>query len=427
MFSSRERSRISNGPDAMGASLQLHAKREVITATIAFINIPRLKLLPHTTAYRAVLGLHRALRQCLGPEMGTRLDVLSALTGAIVVVPDSSSLYIHERLTQLGRGWVAKGIPVRVGVAHGEIEILSDVDHMMNAIGEPLNIAARLATLKAGSGCILHRSYLDSMGSAIDNASFLVGSRKVELAGKVHDTQVMAGRRIDAPAFPRMESIDDDLLPKIRRAPSTINGVALGYDLPQFSAGDRSALSKRFRSITDVFDTLRSEQRLDSSSPIYFSPGGDGGVLLVKATKQEGFMLAERLTRLLNLESADRDKKIQVVTRIGVHYGAVTLYENASRVLRPTGPVCFIADAVASDQKPGDAAFRGVVITEAFVDAAGDGSRELFACDFEELPSLPKGPAKGIRRFVRRGERNLSKDPLFARLTSGPGSWEPVR
>ena len=418
---------MASDPSESHGSIQSYARRDVITATVAFVNIPHLKLWSSEIAYRAIVGLHRVIKECFSTEMGRHADVLSALTGAIVVIPDSSNLHIHEYLQNLGLVLTGSGIPVRVGVAHGDIEILSDVDGLMNAIGEPVNIAARIACQRTRPACILHRSYLDFIQATLDRTSFLRGARSVALAGKTHDAHKIRGCRITPQAFPRVERVNESLLPRYADALNTINAVAVGYDLPKFSVGDRSELSKRFRAISDVFDSLRCEQSLGPSSRLYFSPGGDGGIVVLQGTKQAGFVLAERLTRLLHVESAGREKKIQVHTRIGIHYGPVVLYQNAAGVLRPTGRVCFVADAVASDQTPTESPHRAVVITDAFIDAVAEGSRELFAREFEEMRPLSHGPAKGLRRFIRRELGTKKEDDLlFGKLTERRGSWEPI-
>jgi hypothetical protein len=404
--------------------LQTRIERTSITATTAFINIPHLKQWPPDTAYRAIVGLHRVLRKRLAAQIGQGLDILSALTGAIVVVPDGANLYLHRHLSSLGAGWCKMGIPVRVGVAHGEIEVLSDVDGWMNVIGDGVNVAARLASRRDRPGCVLHRSYLDSIKGVVDNGSFLKGSRSVSLSGKAHDQQKMRGLWIAPEVFETVRHLDEVLLPKYPARPP-VNSVALGYDLPQFSGGDRSELSKRFRSVVDVFNTIRSEGQLGPSSSLHFSPGGDGGVIVLQAEKRSGYQLAERLAKLLQIESAGRDDRIHVRTRIGVHYGPVYLYTNAVGVLRPIGHVCFVADAIASDQTSVGSSSRSVVFSEAFLDIVTDGSREYFVREFEELPALSGGPAKNIKRFVRREIAAKPEDALYKRLVQRRGSWEP--
>src|ERR1700733_5004843 len=121
--------------------LQLQVRGNVVTATAVFANIRRLKEWDADTAYRALVGLHQAIRTYFGREIGNRLSVLSSLTGAIIIVPDASNLFIHQHLQRLGVLWSELGIPVAAGVARGELEVLADVDGVLNAIGQPLNIA----------------------------------------------------------------------------------------------------------------------------------------------------------------------------------------------------------------------------------------------------------------------------------------------
>jgi class 3 adenylate cyclase len=397
---------------------------QLITATIAFVTVPGVKEWPAATSFGAMVGLHDALRRGLRRAIGQRLDVLSSLTGAIVVIPDTASLFIHQHLNKLGIMWTQLGIPVRVGVTHGDIEILADADGMRNAIGQPLNIAARLATTSDTPGCVLHSTYLEFVQNIAEEQDFLQGARAVALVGKAHDRDKMKGRKVTSRAFPTISRLDATQLP-VTRAKS-VNAVAIGYDLPRFSAGDRSELSKRFRAVGDVFNSLGADGHLGPASSLYFSPGGDGGIIVLEVSKRFGHQAAERMTTQLLVESLGKDERVQVHTRVGIHYGPVNVYRNAGGVLRPTGPVCFIADAIASDQKPGGSRPSSVVFSEVFRDVVGEGNNEFFSQAFKELPPLPNGPAKGIKRFIRQPAGSTVEEEPYKQLTQKPTSWEPA-
>ena len=143
--------------------------------------------------------------------------------------------------------------------------------------------------------------------------------------------------------------------------------------------------------------------------------------------RRAGYHAAERILTRLDVESKGRSSQIQVLTRIGIHYGPIQLYKNAAGVLRPTGTVCFVADAIASDRSPREVNGSSVVFSEAFRDLVGEGNTDFFTEAFEELPPLQKGPAKGLRRFIRR--RLLDREPkvaLYKTVVKRPESWEPT-
>jgi hypothetical protein len=178
--------------------------------------------------------------------------------------------------------------------------------------------------------------------------------------------------------------------------------------------------------VGDVFNSLGADGHLGPASSLYFSPGGDGGIIVLEVSKRFGHQAAERMTTQLLVESLGKDERVQVHTRVGIHYGPVNVYRNAGGVLRPTGPVCFIADAIASDQKPGGSRPSSVVFSEVFRDVVGEGNNEFFSQAFKELPPLPNGPAKGIKRFIRQPAGSTVEEEPYKQLTQKPTSWEPA-
>jgi hypothetical protein len=103
---------------------------------------------------------------------------------------------------------------------------------------------------------------------------------------------------------------------------------------------------------------------------------------------------------LTEIESRDHLAAIAVAIRIGVHYGQITHYVNARGIQLPTGSELFTADEIAGDDHA--RARDSVIFTHKLADSLADGSVEAMQQAFEELPALPSGPAKGVRRFVKR-------------------------
>jgi len=394
----------------------------LITATAAFINIPKIKKFTPENAYSAMVGLHRALETYL-KDRDYQPDVLSAMTGGILLVPDHSNIYIHNDLAGLADLWFGMGIPVRMGVVHGEIEVIIDVDGNKNAVGELLNVAARLATQKDKPGCLLHQSYLDFTQGIIGNDSLVRQGKFVAISGKSHDVAKMRALQLNAASFPTATDSKRIQVGDVQ-INGPVNAVAIAYDLPQFSAGDRSELSKRVRSVADAFSTFRAEGFLNET--LYFSPGGDGGIIVLQTKKREGYEAAERIAQLLQVESQGRHEQVQAVSRIGLHYGPVYLYNNAVQLVRPTGQVCFVADSLASDLAVSTIPREMVVFSEAFIDIAAEGSKEFFRLNYEEISQLQEGPAKGLRRFVKRANTSeATQEVPIGSLGKRQGSWEP--
>ena len=133
----------------------------------------------------------------------------------------------------------------------------------------------------------------------------------------------------------------------------------------------------------------------------YFSPGGDGGILvLTQISQADAYAVANDLAKLLSIESDHHTSMTKVQSRIGLHYGQVALYENAEGLLRPTGLDLFVADEIAGDDVARQG--TGVVFTEPLKESIGEGSIKDFDREFEELPALHHGPAAHIKRFRRR-------------------------
>ena len=243
----------------------LGVERHVATATVVFVGIPGIKGWPSLLAYRGIAGLHHALRQTLRrhPSAKASVHVLSSLTGAILIIPDGTDFYAHRYLKALAVAWCAQGIPVRAGVVHGEIELLSDVDGLVNAVGEPINVAARIAVKGKKPGCVLEDGYLDFAGAVSDFGK----GKRVSLKGKSHDRGRIRGVQLKAQDFLSLAKVIQRRLPAFAERPEPVNGVALGYDLPKFSAGDRAELSKRFRAVADAFSSLKAEGKLSRLRP----------------------------------------------------------------------------------------------------------------------------------------------------------------
>ena len=371
---------------------------DVLTATVAFLHIHTLKEQDANTVLRSMKAMHAVLAKLTTTQP---IRVLSALTGAILVLPDRAGVAttpIHRLLARVGTDLSLSGLPVRVGVTRGELEALIDVDDQINLIGQPMNLAARLATARENDGCLYHASYADFASAYVARGNDpLAPGKGVQAAatGKPHDATILCWT---APAFRALSIFDISKLPQLTGRQKNESGVILAYDLPRFSAGDRAQLRSRFRGVVDALKRIRKKEGLGKSAFI-FSPGGDGGLMLLRLEKELGYEIATQLVRLLRIETDNKSASAGVESRVGLHYGSVSVYRTAKSLQRPTGPACFIADALANDSTAGKS---GVIISGELVDIVSGGSMADFNRNYIGLARLPDGPAKGIARYAKR-------------------------
>ena len=342
----------------------------------------------------ALRALNEALR---GVDPGA--FVLSTLAGVIVVVPDTARWSADDIFHALDQAKVGFGL--RVGVTHGIVEVVRDIDGEPNLLGPPINVAARLATSSDNPGVLIHESYAELVDTTLASTHWLHRSMRkaVSIAGKTQDpvfTCFQGPHSFDAKPLEREESY------------SSRPAVLVAYDLPKFSAGDRAQLRKRFTRLAHVFQKLQQSASMQAATAL-LSPGGDGGVLVLEGVNLlDAAGIASRLQLLTELESLGHDESIAVEIRIGVHYGPVSRYVNARGIERPTGLAVFVADEIAGDEHARSR--RGIILTYLLADSLAGGSNQRLASEFERLPKLTSGPASGVARFVKAGHTQAKHD-----------------
>ncbi len=382
--------------------MQLQDRQELL-ASVVFFFIPQLAEQEPIISYNALALLHEILKDKL-LNQGIQLRILSSISGAIAIIPDSSSIYIHQHLSIILEDCKKQGIPVRLGLSRGTLEVLEDADGLFSFVGIPMNVAARLSTSDKNKGILYHSTYTDYVRylptSEIDDPLNPRYCREVDITGKPHDPIFKCREPKDSNLV--LSQFNNDILFKLSTSPnSIINGIAIAYDLPKFSQGDRSELSKRFRSVIDAIKSIKTKIIFPEETHFYFSPGGDGGILVLQTKPgialDEYIDIAFKLIKKLEVESDNRDSNIDVKSRVGIHYGPISLYTNAEGTQRPTGLTCFIADEIASDALAKQKG--GLVITNEIKDSLCDGSKERFQSEYESLEPLHKGT---IQRYVKK-------------------------
>ena len=403
---------------------------DVISATVLLAQIPALANQSAPQIVGALVSLQNAIRDTplWQNREATLVYPLASHTGVILIVPDRANTYIHHYVDDILSALYKHTVSVRIGVAWGTLELLEDSDDNLNAIGTPINVAARLAYSTSNPGFLFDSSYVQFSSATLDPQQSFgpFGSLPtLSVKGKAHDTHPFQCKAITADRLTHL-TLDQSRTglteSALRRTSKTFNGVVVAYDLPKFSQGDRSQLSKRFRSTVDAFKKLR---RHDPSRDrmLHFSPGGDGGIAVFEADRTRGYDDAVEFAKLLAVESEGKSDRIEVNARIGLHYGGVVAYESLNGVYRPTGRSCFIADAITGDEVAKEA--NSVVFTETMADIVSNGSTKYLREHFRELPPLEQGPAAGLRRYVARhiGRSEGGGSPSIGAVSLPGSSW----
>lgn len=361
-------------------------------AQVAFILLP--DLAKTEKSYAAICALHGVLR-----ERGSPCFILSALHGAILVLPDElcPADDLRDLLPKIFSDLAALALPVKVGVACGSVRYLLDADGHGNFIGPVVNEAARLAAMGNKNPGVLFASsfYKARKNHELSEGALKLSSGSRILKGKAHDVVGFKCHTVQEP--PEVASNYEEFtgagVSKPTRA-QQFPAVALALDLTKFSAGDSATTGERFGGfVAKVWEKFGST----STYTLHYSPGGDGGIVVIsgKGAWQEAKNLTRDLGDLLTDGSDARQPGANLDCRIGVHYGPVQLYKNAAGIMRPTGGVCFVADKLASGQ-----AADVVVYSEAFKDALSGGNESRFARDWSEIAPLGLSDGEKVKRFV---------------------------
>jgi len=392
--------------------------------TIIFVLVLGLKDMSPGTAYSCLIRLHSAVGKfSLINLLGTSWLGTTA-TGLFIAIPDEFGLRPHDYLASLYEVFAGQGLPIRSGISWGPFLCFTDIDNHVNFVGRTINVAARLAYSPNNPGCFIHSAYLDyAKGFAESKGSTLLAKgSSVTVLGKKHDGAGFRCCALTHEDLPVITSVIDKPMPRKYSDPRHSTGIILAYDLPQFSEGDESQIRKRVRSLVDTLRGLRENNLSARNAEMYFCPGGDGGLLVLPGLRQEAVELSKQLAQQLVVESEYKDRPISVDARLGVHYGAVTLYVDAAGRVRPTGPSCFIADELIADEASKNA---GLVFSNALKDVISHGSGAFLRSEFEELPLLTSGPADGVLRFTpRRSVDGEFKHPLVEKLFGPTSSWQ---
>jgi hypothetical protein len=388
-------------------------------ATAVFLSIVGLTKMSGPEVPDALAALHRVLREPRAALPGLR--VLSAVTGAVVLVPDSLNCNVQgrDRLPAWLAAIDAASLAVRVGVARGQAEWVEDADGTVNATGRGINIAARLAASELNPGVLYDRSYVDVAADLVRSNHFLHpdNQRFLSVEGK-------RGEVFACIADPTFQTRARNDIPEAPDAPP-VYAVLLAYDLPGFSEGDLRTLASRFRDVSAEIRRLREQQILPPGAHVAFSPGGDGGVLAITGVPLERALgIATDLADKLQDASATRTADASVRARIGVHYGPTHAYVNAEDIARPTGHALFEADAIAGDAEA--RCWDAIIVSGDLVE--GPSAR------WQEIAPFETVRRKKIRRFVKSGATRVpppaapatSSVPAATSAATAAGSAAPL-
>ncbi len=409
----QERNEMGNNPEVT-KSTEANKPTSGLAA-VAFFNLPDMYEQDAMIAFSAIQELHNRLREVGFPK---GVLVMSAFTGAIVVVRDGAfnkakkdePHAIHHYLGGLCSNFAKSGLPIRIGVTYGKVSYFKDIVGG-TYIGPPVNKAARIACAKENTGLLYHESYLKQVGDDPYQDKYRPDPQKPEQAkGKEHDGE--KGFTCFLP-IERPPMVDDYVPPNIpeHKIEATITAFIVAVDLPRFSTGSMNVLGKRFRGFSEAGHSVLTEHDADE---LFYSPGGDGGVFAFVGVepghKAQGIL--KLLAHKLNIETELNASNAAVQTRVGAHYGRVSIYKNTQGNLIPTGRHCYIADQIASD------------IADASI-ACTQSLREDGHPDFEPLPGLEVlkpinlGVTGIIARYLLSGGL---KQKVSERIVSGKGN-----
>ncbi len=393
-----------------------------VPCSTAFVIIPGLKRVENVkVVVNAMVALHELLKSVFPPSEG--FEIKSALVGGIVIARDRMAAFIDSHLNELAQRSRAIGLPIRIGITHDNLYEIDEVDQTRNFIGHGVSLAARLAfatpirdgrigkEFAGNKGCLVHGSYWTAVGGA-DRGPHAIARKpntQIKIKGKPHDNNgkpipcdTVDLRLVDAIGNGFRKGLD---LQEVRR---NIPAVCISYDLFQFSASDTFEVKTRVRALIEVVLDLRRNKILPAGAETYYSPGGDGGVLVLALGENgagdihEAFEAAKRLVGALDLQSVVQSKGTDVRCRVGLHYGFAHLFKAADGQWRPTGPDVFIADDVIGDEvAKANMRAGGLIVTQALRGAFFGGSTARFDAEFRQIPHVADGPARGLDRYVR--------------------------
>jgi len=272
---------------------------------VAFISIHKLKDSGGLEIYQLISALHNSIKACLMDNYND-VHVLSALSGAVIIVPDGLNVDFLPLLMLINNNLDLKGIPIRVGLSYGDIQELKDIDDQNNYIGKPINVAARLANSPKNSGLLVHDTMADRMQTVLYANHWLsvrnLDHKPIEVEGKREEkfTCICPPESVWVHRSEIEYKFSDEKKLTLRDA------AAIAFDLPNFSDGDLNELSQRFRGLVDIFQMGVLQQNI-SLEYFYFSPGGDGGVFVfADLSNAQALRFSEEFSKSLKIESEKR-------------------------------------------------------------------------------------------------------------------------
>ena len=370
--------------------LEERDRRCASPASVVFIELQGIRstaLAPF--AAEALAALQELSREAKGSNRS--LSLHSTLSGALAVVQDGNG-DVRGFIDSIMSAARDKGLSIRIAVTHGDVERVTDIDRTPNYISPLINRAARLAVAPQNLGILLDDTYCRH---AVDHLRGVSLGEPLQIHGK--RDEVFCCRQY--PGTP-LEVTTPALLPPLTCA-DPIDAIFVAYDLPRFSDGDRWMLVRRSAEMDDqIWSSLTT-----ALEQFYYSPGGDGGVIVIPVGQGSGLLSKEAAYKRavafhegLVKQGRALVEGASVRCRVGVHYGQVRVYGVAG-CPRPTGPHLFAADMLANDEVARQV--DGVVVSEAILEALEGGCKPDQEAKFTELEGV-ETPAGRIRRFIRK-------------------------
>ena len=175
--------------ELLKSSDQFFVPGKPFAASAAFISIKNLeKISEGLDSYRAISALHQNIKAALNDDRYAGGIVLSALVGAIIIIPDclhiDGRVILDDLLKSVFDRAAAQGLLLRIGLSHGELLPLQDIDDRFNFIGTYLNISARLAMSSHNRGLLVHDSFVNYLSTWIDSTHYFSSGKRKESSVK---------------------------------------------------------------------------------------------------------------------------------------------------------------------------------------------------------------------------------------------------
>lgn len=247
--------------------------------TVVYCRLLRLKVMTDDQMAYAVRTLHEIVDEALNQiaDVEGLLESRSSVYGRFALIDERPQRAV-ELAQQVITTAAKKHIELAIGVAQGRVEKTSDVNESTNVAGNCINRAARLAFLQDARRIVAVEEklvrHLIRASVAFQDSFETPAETKI-----VKNTEVSFQRLRVSLADPGEPPADPDV---VSRA-----ACAVAVDIVKYSEKDlaeqvASAEGLLVRCVRRAFNNMGGFKNLSSGTDWWYSPGGDGGVIVFR-------------------------------------------------------------------------------------------------------------------------------------------------